>query len=259
MKKKQLLAWGLISSIFFFFNSFWQNGGMAALKSPESITDGIQVDLATPSEFQDDHRENNSYRFTDRTASPSERKHTVVPQTELYGASENIQWSLDGGILTIEGTGKIEFDSIPWGDSISGVTEIHVGEGIDTIGRKTFEDHENLEHVELPESLEVIEERAFSDCVSLQNVNFPDGVKEIGKDAFNSCTALTEVILPSGVETLGNGAFGNCTGRPPPLAPGAGRKQEGLCLRRRSGDRQRPASRQGARRETLAAGEHGGA
>ena len=78
------------------------------------------------------------------------------------------------------------------------------------IGDRAFENCTSLKEIILPESLKTIEEGAFYGCTSLEKITFNNNLKTIGDSAFAGCEALTEVKIPESVKTIGNLAFLGC-------------------------------------------------
>ncbi len=78
------------------------------------------------------------------------------------------------------------------------------------IGEKAFKDCKNLKEIILPESLKVIESGAFSGCESLEKITFNENLQIIGNSAFEGCTALEAAELSEGIEAIGSYAFRSC-------------------------------------------------
>ena len=160
---------------------------------------------------------------------------------------ENLRWefhyvpredsSIGDNVLYITGTGDMtDFDSpydVPWPrGALDGLAEIHISEGVTSIGNHAF--YANcpseivlpdsitrignyafafvniLDRISLSANLESIGEGAFKDCWNLSNLAFPDTLKSIGVDAFNGCDALEHINIPDSVTEIGIGAFGFC-------------------------------------------------
>lgn len=116
----------------------------------------------------------------------------------------------------------------------TGITSVHLLDGILSIGTEAFLGCEKMEHIDLPstvvkigkdafknctsltsitlpENIEVIESGAFAGCTSLTTVIIPEGIKTISSSAFEGCTSLTEIVIPEGIETIEASAFAGCT------------------------------------------------
>lgn len=82
--------------------------------------------------------------------------------------------------------------------------------------RATFQECENLRHVELPE-LKTINENAFYNCKSLEEINFPNAninvtnaeINMVANCVFNDCQSLRKVYMPS-CDQIGQDMFKNC-------------------------------------------------
>ena len=115
----------------------------------------------------------------------------------------------------------------------TGITSVHLLDGILAIEDEAFSGCENLEVIEipstvvrigdrafegctslkeiiLPESLKVIESGAFAGCTSLEKISFNENLKTIGGSAFAGCEKLIEVKLPESVKVIGPSAFEKC-------------------------------------------------
>ena len=85
---------------------------------------------------------------------------------------DNLTWSYDTDTkaLTIEGTGDMSYNEVPWaqvkGDILS---------------------------VSLPEGLTSIEWSAFNGCSSLTSIILPNSVTSIRDGAFQNCSSLTDI------------------------------------------------------------------
>ncbi len=106
---------------------------------------------------------------------------------------ENIKWSLEDGVLTVSGTGKIpDFNEPedelpmerPWGEYSNIIKSIVIGEGITAIGNDAFRDSFEVENITIPETVETIGDRSFALCERIKNLNIPKNVSSIGENAF---------------------------------------------------------------------------
>ena len=95
----------------------------------------------------------------------------------LSGFSENnFSWSLEGGTLTVSGSGDMAFGELPWADRV-----------------------EEIRSVRMDEDITSLQEGAFAGCGSLRSVTLPKSLRYVGKDAFRDCGALSWISLPSGL------------------------------------------------------------
>ena len=133
-------------------------------------------------------------------------------QSGTWGS--NITWTLDDqGVLTLEGTGEIEFDyfeQVPW-KSLS-FTKLVIGDGITKIGQQVFKGCKGMTSVTIPSSVTSIEYYAFWECTGLTSVTIPSSVTSIAECTFQECTGLTSVTIPSSVTSIGRSAFYGCRG-----------------------------------------------
>ena len=120
---------------------------------------------------------------------------------------ENITWSLDGGVLTVSGTGEIPAEAFR---SSHDITSVVIEDGVTGIGSYAFFNCDNLTGVTIPASVTGIGNFAFDDCDSLASVTIPYGVTSIGDNAFSWCPSLTGVTIPDSVTSIGESAFYDC-------------------------------------------------
>ena len=88
--------------------------------------------------------------------------------------------------------------------------EVHLPEGLRTIGACAFSECARLTAVTLPSTLTRIDLSAFSDCVMLESVTIPGGVSSIANGLFENCRSLKKAVLSQGVRTVGTKSFYNC-------------------------------------------------
>ncbi len=72
----------------------------------------------------------------------------------------------------------------------SGLTSVHIEEGVTEISDYMFFACENLHKVELPSTITSIGEHAFRACESLEIMTIPPTVESIGERAFDDCPKL---------------------------------------------------------------------
>ncbi|MCH5184560.1 MAG: leucine-rich repeat protein [Oscillospiraceae bacterium] len=75
--------------------------------------------------------------------------------------------------------------------------------------RKYYEEP-GITEIHIPEEVEKIGKSAFAECSSLQSVHIPDSVQSIGDNAFRNCKELCEIIFDGEPETIGLLAFYGC-------------------------------------------------
>ena len=96
------------------------------------------------------------------------------------GDGTNLSWTLEDGVLTISGVGKMRDGRADWGMDVK---EVYISPGVTSIG-----------------------ENAFYAC-DFTEVVIPEGIESIGKAAFNSCINLKNIKLPSTISFIGSAAF----------------------------------------------------
>lgn len=96
-------------------------------------------------------------------------------------------------------------------EGCTGITGIHLLDGILTIGDNAFAGCTALETIELPATAISLGDNAFMGCESLTNIVLPEELKELGNNAFLGCTALTELTAFEDLKLVGESAFSGCT------------------------------------------------
>ncbi len=122
---------------------------------------------------------------------------------------DNLTWRLEDGILTISGTGSMDYfdGNTPWYGVRSRITDVILEEGVTFISDYAFSDCKNLMNVALPEGLTSIGTFAFGSCTKLTSITFPDSLQYIGPTAFRNC-GLTSVTLPVNIQGIDANALG---------------------------------------------------
>lgn len=93
----------------------------------------------------------------------------------------------------------------------SNIVEVHIPEGVVSIGDGAFVGCSDLTNISLPNSVRYIGWGAFESCTGLTSIVIPDNVIEIGGYAFEGCTKLVNVTLPKSMQHIWYGAFKNCS------------------------------------------------
>ena len=120
---------------------------------------------------------------------------------------DNVYYSVDEGVLTIEGNGTVADTSSLEGENI---VAIRIEKGITAIGSRAFRNYHNLKTVQLPLGLQHIGSEAFRDCEKLQEIQLPLGLTSLGDGIFRGCTKLTELTIPKSLTTLLDDYGGAC-------------------------------------------------
>lgn len=127
-------------------------------------------------------------------------------------SNTNCYWELEGGVLTITGSGNMpdfDYDTPPWDSVKNSITSIIVSEGITSVGSGAFLEAMNVSSVSLPETLETIGNGAFLSNRSLESINIPSNVLTIADGAFGDTGSLESITFSenSKLTTIGGGAF----------------------------------------------------
>ena len=96
----------------------------------------------------------------------------------------------------------------------SGLTELHLGNSLDTIGPAAFYGCKGFTgSLTLPHSVRVIGTAAFYGCTGFDGtLTFGDGLKRIEDAAFYKCRGFTALNLSDAVTSIGTSAFWGCSG-----------------------------------------------
>ena len=140
-------------------------------------------------------------------------------------AQEETHWTLEGGILTLSGTGTAAYD----GWDKAAVREVIFSEGITDIAAGAFQGHTALHTVTLPQSMTRLGALAFCGDSALTEIRGLDAVGEFDYKCLSGTEFIadapfiihdgvlvyaegTELCVPEGVTEIGAFAFGNLTG-----------------------------------------------
>lgn len=137
----------------------------------------------------------------------------MFAKATTYGkAGDNVLWELDGGTLTISGTGPMydytSRNSPPWNSQLK---KVIIKPGITSIGNWAFNSSSDLVSVTIPNSVTSIGDHAFYYCRSLADISIPNLVTSIGDHAFYNCTNLTSIKIPGSVKSIEYEAFHGCS------------------------------------------------
>jgi len=135
-------------------------------------------------------------------------------QTPIAGS--NLTWKLEGGILTISGTGAMpDFDvnediNPPWYANRNSVTAIVVENGVTSIGDWAFFNCTNVISAQIPTGVKSMGFIAFGYCYKLKDITIPGSVKSLGIAVFNYCQALETITIPDEVTDISESLFDSC-------------------------------------------------
>ena len=122
----------------------------------------------------------------------------------------NVTWTFDNGVLTVNGTGDIWSNSErstqpPWERTGIDLTKVVINEGVTGVGSFAFFNCLSLTSVTLPNSLTTIGVSSFAGC-PIESITLPEGLIFIGENGFKGC-ALKELVIPDSVTSIGGTAF----------------------------------------------------
>ncbi len=107
-------------------------------------------------------------------------------------AGDNAKWTLEKGVLTVSGSGSV--DEIKGDIKADEVSNIIIGDGIETIGDGVFNGFTKVTDVKLPDSLVNIGKKSFAECKALKELAIPDGVEFIDVTAFDGWDETQKII-----------------------------------------------------------------
>ena len=150
---------------------------------------------------------------------------SYVPTADRSGSRENGGWTLNGGTLTVFGSGDMpdytsESGSRPWDAYSAQITKVVVDDSIPYIGAYAFAGLTNLTSVVCDADVTSIGDYAFAGCSALSSITFGAPVGAIGEGTVDGCTSLSAVTLNLQREAnfkalaqakSGNGAYDNAT------------------------------------------------
>ncbi len=138
------------------------------------------------------------------------------PMKSALAAEGEVSWRVEGDTLYIEGAGAMtdvaEGGQAPWYSHKEHVTKIVVGEGITSIGARSFSDFSRVQRAVLPATVMGIGDYGFRGCMALESIQLPKAMTAIGTGAFLSCVSLETVEIPENCGRIGAYAFAHCEG-----------------------------------------------
>ena len=103
----------------------------------------------------------------------------------------------------------------------SNLQNVHLGNGIKSIGAEAFRNCTALPRITTPNSVKTMEKFVFAGCTSLATAIIGDSTAAINESAFRDCTSLVNVKLGASIATIGNSSFLNCSALPEITIPAA--------------------------------------
>lgn len=137
------------------------------------------------------------------TEAPTEPTQTPVATSGTCG--DGLTWELDGGTLTVSGSGEMD-DGAPWEAYKDRITSVIFTGGVTTVGAEAFMDCENLTSVSFGGSMREIGTAAFKNCTGLTSISLPSTFRRFGAESFMGCTGLKEVHCSGSMPSFN----GNC-------------------------------------------------
>ena len=128
----------------------------------------------------------------------------------------DLTWELEGGLLTITGSGDMtdytDSSLAPWYERAKEIKAVSLPSGLTSIGDFAFYDCSNLTSISISAGVADIGQYAFAQCTGLLQIDFGTGVQAIGEGAFQCCETLTAVYFPASLTVIGEKAFYRCYG-----------------------------------------------
>lgn len=116
-------------------------------------------------------------------------------------AGENVTWTCENGVLTIEGNGAISVDTEAYHRSPVSST---AGWGSYSSSDNAWKPIRNaVTKIVIKEGITEIPDNAFEYFNVLTEVEIEPGLKSIGKEAFCNCEELSKITIPASVTSLG--------------------------------------------------------
>ncbi len=141
--------------------------------------------------------------FSGYTQSQLQQFFNVPILSNTYDEDENI------GVIVFDGV--LRAISARAFSGCNSLREIHIPEGVSSLGDSAFSNNSALSTVELPTSLVSICDYCFLNCSLLKNITIPSSINEIGVAAFSGCTNLRRVFIPKGVPKIPSNCFNGCS------------------------------------------------
>lgn len=133
-------------------------------------------------------------------AETEEIEETTVETTEGSAwvddiCGDNLTWSLDGGTLTVSGSGDM-YDctgGAPWEDDKAEITSVVFSGGVTYVGAEAFKGCKNLTSIDFGGVMYAIGPSAFENCTGLATISLPSTFRRFYEACFQGCTGLSKV------------------------------------------------------------------
>ncbi len=110
----------------------------------------------------------------------------------------NLKWKLEGGTLTVSGTGAMynygdgSGRTVPWSSQKDSIEKVVIGSGVTSIGNYAFEECHSINSVTIGKDVKSIGEGAFSTLYGgPKSITIPVSVTSIGDYAFDGWDLIT--------------------------------------------------------------------
>ena len=137
-------------------------------------------------------------------------------------SKDNAVWTLDEGVFTVTGSGKIDYSyaiTPMWDRYCALIETLEIKDGITEIGSDMFRHCKYLKEISIPESMKEIKSEVFYECENLKKIVFHGSKIKIDAfyPAFGDCKVNTAGPLEGGYDyefgwdtEIPFGAFGGC-------------------------------------------------
>lgn len=150
---------------------------------------------------------------------PGSQDVPVQGETKLLESGtlgDGLTWEYwDDATLKILGSGFMpDFSngtSQDWSSYLTRMEKVVIGEGVRSIGDRSFYNADLLRSVKLPSTLERIGSEVFYNDRSLAEIEIPDSVTSIGSSAFQRCSTLVSCHLPVTLTEIPSRLFMDCS------------------------------------------------
>ena len=202
-----------ISKSVFCYEDYWENDAQVFRNSPATL----YVPTGTKSAYEA-YEGWNMFDGGIYEGDPKEGKsgiYSYIYMTDSKTATIVGVDDISQNKLEIPATAVIDGDSykiIGIGNEVFSnkyLTSVIIPDGIETIGKRAFNQCYSLRSVKLPNTITIIGDYAFQNCNVLDTISIPTKIKSIGTSAFWG-TKITEVKIPATTTFVGRNAFAYC-------------------------------------------------
>lgn len=121
-------------------------------------------------------------------------------------------YSITDGHLSVIGGDNYEIGAVLNGkvSIVSSVTIDGVKYYVREIGKRAFDEFDNIIQIDLPNSISKVGDSAFAECFNLENIKLPDNLTGISNSCFYDCKKLESIKIPDSVKRIDSYAFYGC-------------------------------------------------